>query len=367
MRQPHQHPDSGSKIFPEMTFIKHYVLTRNAVQLLQADTQFADMPNLPAEEDDDLPAFDHGQVDDPDRGVGLADHGEHGGVILGHQGEEAEEEAEEEEEEQAAEQVIGANPLLESMGGGGRRQANDPAPDSMHPRMNGAGNKFSTRSRSLRHTDAAVLGSIQSKGLQLLQAEGLGDGIDPHAKKGHLHTQCLLFQFRSCRLSPTCILSSFNRDRQVEESRRLDDSMNSASSFALVELPPELEDMRWQEEDTLVPARIIFYAGLVWSSEVGLQRLAYVKLLPYVREEVCIGSGQYNYSVEDREVRHLEGGHRVVCLPLGSIKHPLVVIEPDPAAELQTWDLVEYQGKKFGLINRTEVDPQYLHHVAVAP
>jgi len=57
----------------------------------------------------------------------------------------------------------------------------------------------------------------------------------------------------------------------------------------------------------------------------------------------------------------------VVCLPLGSIKHPLVVIEPDPAAELQTWDLVEYQGKKFGLINRTEVDPQYLHHVAVAP
>lgn len=110
-------------------------------------------------------------------------------------------------------------------------------------------------------------------------------------REDKLHKQLLFFHFKACRISAVFVLSSELRDRQVQAARRLSREYVSASSFALAKLPEHL-GLREQEQ-TCMPVHVIAYAGTVWDFEPDLQRVAYVKVLPYVRLEVCEGSGQF--------------------------------------------------------------------------
>ena len=54
MRRPHQHPDSGSWVYAEKTFIQQFVLPQHAITLLAADTFNSNQAVLPPDAEDDF-------------------------------------------------------------------------------------------------------------------------------------------------------------------------------------------------------------------------------------------------------------------------------------------------------------------------
>ena len=317
-----------------MTFITHYVLLRAALQLASADHRYAQLglPDPPLDSDDELLPLDEGEDaqapalnDMPGNDEGDADD----------------------------------LSLYHSMALG--RQARDPAQSTQWPRFSGAGKKLSWRTKQWGSLTQRLTCDISASALQLLITSGQGLDLDlsPGQWRGGddapLHKDMLYFRYNNCRLSHTCVLSCAVRDREVEESRGTQGRAISASSFALVRLPEELQHLKRLPGDDLVPARILTYAGILWKTDPILQRVAYVKLLPYVPHEVCPGTGYHSFQIEASKVDRFTESERVRCIPIEWLCKPLVVIKPkDDDAPVRLWELIPFSGKKFGLTNRIE-------------
>lgn len=391
MKLIHQHPDNGSTVFPEYTFIRHYVLTRMACQLMAAalvlpnEMEDPDDQDEPTQPELDIPGYEDVQtsrdgedsgedhVDPPEEVVALDipiddDEDAVGAPAVRHL--------------QVDPALLNASDLIDYYAPlDGRRTVRDPrstVPDEekVWPHLYGAGRPRSHLTRVFRPVPSALVEVVLRHALSLAHRQGkLVEVADPgptHGRQLLVDKHCVYYHFHRIRLTPKVCQSSLQSVKELTTPGR---SMASAFMLACIEGMPSTSESQGghtmatqgRQDDSrprLRPVVVRTYAMIEWAGVLALQRVAYVKVLPVMRREDAVN--QEVLDVDGATVWEWESEGGCLCLPIERLREPLIVIEPPPNQhQTGTYRLVRFEGKEFGLYTRgnTLTDEEVLFHV----
>lgn len=224
------------------------------------------------------------------------------------------------------------------------RSADPRAARCLHPYLWAGGRRFSARTLKCGPLSKILVLQVTMAALQHAHSQGklLHVIMPEQGKETQLLRVALYFHYHRCRLSKTVLMSSYQTSIEVTREGRHD-----ASQFALVEVPEQFK-ASCSRQGRLQPVQIRTYAMIKWAGVSKLQRLAYVKLLPYTMLEVVAGSGQMVYEFNRRCA--LSWAHDeclCFCIDVESIKQPVALVEGEACRGRLVLDrLIPFRGKK---------------------